>query len=63
MKNNYNVANLNLPFSFTGQGSVNLSIDGKNTLYLTSYGEILHDQYRQVIPNTKYTIKGFFIYQ
>lgn len=59
----YNVANLNLPFNFTGQGCVNSSIQSDSTLYLTSYNDnILHDQFHQVTPNTEYMIKGFFIH-
>lgn len=59
----YNVANLNLPFNFTGQGCVNMAVQTDDKLYLTSYNDgILHDQYRQTIPNTEYMIKGFFIH-
>ena len=59
----YNVANLNLPFNFTGQGFVNMAVQTDNKLYLTSYNDgILHDQYRQVVANTEYMIKGFFIH-
>ena len=59
----YNVANLNLPFNFTGQGCVNSAVQSDSKLYLTSYNDgILHDQYRQTIPNTEYVIKGFFIH-
>ena len=59
----YSVANLNLPFNFTGQGCVNISVNGEYHLYLTSYNDnILHDQYHQVVPDIVYMIKGFFIH-
>ena len=62
-ENTYNVANLNLPFNFSGQGCVNISLDGEKFLYLTSYNDgLLHDQYRHTIPDSVYMIKGFFIH-